>query len=178
MDDDDEMQEREKTLGGKIREDINLGGRSRKLHVQLQTTLVSLRSTNQRQEEERKSKATIVMRSLFILSSCLLVCELTSTVRAFAFAFQAQTLTASQSCQATRSKCWIDDRATSWLFYGQQVKLGSVRPMTRLADRLEWWCDRPQSQHTLAGCCQRVAEIHWLHCLVMRDWVVFSKVVG
>ena len=44
MDDDDEMQEREKTLGGKIREDINLGGRSRTLHVQLQTTLVLLRS--------------------------------------------------------------------------------------------------------------------------------------
>ena len=41
--DDDEMQGRENLLGGKIREVINLGGGSRTLHVQLQTTLVSQR---------------------------------------------------------------------------------------------------------------------------------------
>ena len=42
-DDDDEMRGRENSLGGKIREVINLGGGSRTLHVRLQTTLVSLR---------------------------------------------------------------------------------------------------------------------------------------
>ena len=36
--------EEKNPLGGKIREAINLGGGSRTLHVQLQTTLVSLRS--------------------------------------------------------------------------------------------------------------------------------------
>ena len=41
---DNKMQGREKSLGGKIREVINLGGGSRTLHVRLQTTLVSLRS--------------------------------------------------------------------------------------------------------------------------------------